>query len=314
MRVLKLNWKCLGPVLLLGQRAVEALVSSASRQWTLHNLLGLPCWKSQEVSASVLTKEKATLVASRGDKVAGHWGAGELIFLKSWSWQLKLYELSCKLSPSSVGPLLSLLLLACVFLAWSWIHTGAGDGCSSGCSVLIVLDLLLSTDKLNNPVHFTIDSEGGQDAAARAAPANAGRVTPAPLCKDCCMELTAGTLSKTLDVCYILQVWNDSKPLHKTWLTRLRRAQSWSTKFLPWDHGAAHLNQTIHGTDGLSQPPRLFQQSCQGLLLGVSFLYLFLFISGCADPSQLFETDGFWSCNESWCSFVLVKSYSAVQG
>lgn len=110
MRVLKLNWKCLGPVLLLGQRAVEALLSSASRQWTLHNLRGLPCWKSQEVSASVLTREKATLVASRGDKVEGHWGAGELIFLKSWSWQLELYELSCKLSPSSVVPLLSLLL------------------------------------------------------------------------------------------------------------------------------------------------------------------------------------------------------------
>lgn len=190
-----------------------------------------------------------------------------------------------------------------MFLARSWIHIGAGDGGSSSCSVLIVLDLLLSTDKLNNSVHFTIDSEGSQDAAARAAPANAGRVTPVPLCKDCCMELTTGTLSKTLDVCYFLWVWTDSKPLHKTWLTHLRRAQSWSTKFLSWDHlcyGAAHLSQTIHGTDGLSQPPRLFQQSCQGLLLSVSFLYLFLFISGCADPSQLFETDGFWEAVLQW--------------
>lgn len=65
------------------------------------------------------------------------------------------------------------------------MHTGAGDGCSSGCSVLIVLDLLLSTDEFNNPVHFPVDREGDQAAAARAAPANAGRVTSAPLCKDC---------------------------------------------------------------------------------------------------------------------------------
>lgn len=46
------------------------------------------------------------------------------------------------------------------------MHIGAGDGCSFGCSVLIVLDLLLSTDEFISPVHFTIDSEGDQVAAA----------------------------------------------------------------------------------------------------------------------------------------------------
>lgn len=43
---------------------------------------------------------------------------------------------------------------------------GAQDGSSHGCSVLIVLDMLLFTDEFNNPVHFTINSEGGQIASA----------------------------------------------------------------------------------------------------------------------------------------------------
>lgn len=59
------------------------------------------------------------------------------------------------------------------------VHWSRGD-CSSGCFGLIVLDLLLSTDEFHNPVHFPLDSEGDQAAAARAAPANAGRVTCAP--------------------------------------------------------------------------------------------------------------------------------------
>ena len=46
------------------------------------------------------------------------------------------------------------------------MHIGVQDGCSYGCSVLIVLDMLFSTDKFNNPVHFTINSEGDQIASA----------------------------------------------------------------------------------------------------------------------------------------------------
>lgn len=57
---------------------------------------------------------------------------------------------------------------------------------------------LYSNDKLNDPVHFTINSEGDEIAPARATPANAGRVTSARLQKDCCTDLTAGTLSRTL--------------------------------------------------------------------------------------------------------------------
>lgn len=46
------------------------------------------------------------------------------------------------------------------------MQIGAQDGCSYGCSVLIVLDMLLFTDEFNNPVHFTINSEGDQIASA----------------------------------------------------------------------------------------------------------------------------------------------------
>lgn len=57
---------------------------------------------------------------------------------------------------------------------------------------------LHSNDEFHNPVHFAVDSEGDKAAAARAAPANAGGVTSAPLWKDCCTHLTAGTLLRTL--------------------------------------------------------------------------------------------------------------------
>lgn len=113
----------------------------------------------------------------------------------------------------SVIPSLSLCLSGMALAA----HWSRG-GCSSGCSVLIVLALLLSTDEFNNPVHFAIDSEGDRVAAARAAPANAGRVTSAPLWKDCSMELTAGTLIKTLGDLFVTSsrfglIQNDSTRL-----------------------------------------------------------------------------------------------------
>lgn len=77
---------------------------------------------------------------------------------------------------------------------------------------------LHSNDEFNNPVHFTVDSEGDQVAAARAAPANAGRVTSAPLWKDCCMELTAETLIKALGDLFVTSsmfgvIQNDSTRL-----------------------------------------------------------------------------------------------------
>lgn len=46
------------------------------------------------------------------------------------------------------------------------MRVGVQDGCSYGCSVLIVLDMLLFTDEFNNPVHFTINSERDQIASA----------------------------------------------------------------------------------------------------------------------------------------------------
>lgn len=46
------------------------------------------------------------------------------------------------------------------------MRIGVQDGGSYGCSVLTLLNMLLFTDEFNNPVHFTINSEGGQIASA----------------------------------------------------------------------------------------------------------------------------------------------------
>lgn len=82
---------------------------------------------------------------------------------------------------------------------WSpWALSGLQDGCGYCCSVLTVLNMLLSTDEFNHPVHFTINSEGDQTASARAAPADAGWVTSAFLQKDCCLDLMAGILIRFL--------------------------------------------------------------------------------------------------------------------
>lgn len=122
---------------------------------------------------------------------------------------------------SSVLPLLCHSVIASLSLCLSGLaldaHWSRG-GCSSGRSVLTVLGLPLSTDEFNNPVHFAVDSEGGAVAAAGAAPANAGRVTSAPLCRDCSVELTAGTLSRALGDLFVTSsrfglIQNDSTRL-----------------------------------------------------------------------------------------------------
>lgn len=116
---------CWGPDVL----SITTVVNAAQFTWS--SLLEMP----GDIFASVLTREKATLVTSRGGKEEGHWRAGDLIFMKKWSWQLKLYELSCKLSHSSAVPLCHCFSkLPGMALDAHWSRAG----CSSGCSVLIV--------------------------------------------------------------------------------------------------------------------------------------------------------------------------------
>lgn len=216
---------------------------------------------------------------------------------------------------------LSLLLLACVFLGWPWMHIGAGDGCSSGCCVLIVLDLLLSTDEFNDPVHFTIDSEGDQVAAAWAAPANAGRVTSAALCKDCCVELTAGTLITALGDLFVTSsrsglIQNNSTRLD--WLA-LGKLSCEAPNTCPEITCVTELLSQARQSMGLMDCPSLPDSSSSHTRVfrwvSHSYTFSYLFLDVLTKVSCLKLTGfGRLSCNVSWCSFVLVKSYSAVHG
>jgi len=198
-------------------------------------------------------------------------------------------------------------------------HVGAQGGCGRGRHVLIVLDMLLFADEFNNPVHFTVNSEGDQTAPAWAAPASAGRVTPACLGKDRGVELTAGTPIKTSGDLFLTSsrfglVQNGSARLDwpafassvaKYEVPVLRLPASWSCwpkPDNPWDRGIVPAYLTLP-----------CQQSRQRLVLGaltaIPFLIYFWVSWQKVDCLKL--TVERLSCSEFWCSVVSVKSYSA---
>lgn len=173
------------------------------------------------------------------------------------------------------------------------------DGCHYGCSVLIVPDMLLFADEFNNPVHFAINSEGDQIASARAAPADAGWVTSACPWKDRCMDLTAGTLIRTLRVLFLTSsrfglIQNDSARLDwpafassivKYQIPVLRPPASrscWPKLDNPWDWQIFPAYQTLP-----------CQQSQQHLLLGGLSAIPFLIYFWMSWPKvECFKTDG----------------------
>lgn len=128
MRVLKLNWKCLAPVLLLGQRTVEALMS------TQHHHSGEHC-TIHLVFPAGSARRCLCICADKGEGHFGNqqrWQGGRSLR----SWRAHLYERVIMTAEIVWAFLqaqsflccatLSFLLLACVFLGWPWLHIGAG--------------------------------------------------------------------------------------------------------------------------------------------------------------------------------------------
>lgn len=238
------------------------------------------------------------------------------------SWQLKAQELLCSPRHFVCCATVFLLLLACIFLWRPWTFIGVQEGCSRGCCALIVLVMLLPTDEFNNPVHFTIDSEGDQIASAWAAPADAGWVTSACLWEAGCLGLTAGMLLRSLGDSLVSSsrfglTQNSSarcdgpaflSSISKYQIPVLRPSTSWSCWF-KLDNPRGWWIVPAH--QALS-----CQQSLWGLLLGglTALPFLIYFWMSWPKVRCLKLTLGRLSCNEFWCFAVLVKAHTAFHG